>query len=68
MFIGVSPLLRSSSPGATVKSSDGGRTWREADAANRPEADDLESVAGQTAGHRVASDPNALCAAVSVPD
>jgi catechol 2,3-dioxygenase-like lactoylglutathione lyase family enzyme len=33
-----------------VKSSDGGRTWREADGANRPEADDLESVAGQTAG------------------
>jgi hypothetical protein len=33
-----------------VKSSDYGRTWREADPANRPEGDDLESVAGQPAG------------------
>lgn len=33
-----------------VKSSDGGRTWREADGANRPPARDLESVDGRLAG------------------
>lgn len=36
-----------------VKSSDGGRSWAEVDAANRPETDDLESVDGRVVGDTI---------------
>jgi hypothetical protein len=36
-----------------VKSSDGGRTWREVDRANRPKTDDLESVDGRQVGDTI---------------
>lgn len=36
-----------------VKSSDGGRTWREADGANRPRTDDLEAVDGRQIGDTI---------------
>src|SRR5690606_38098969 len=36
-----------------MKSSDGGRSWREVDGANRPETGDLESVDGQQVGSRI---------------
>jgi hypothetical protein len=36
-----------------VKSSDGGRTWREVDGANRPRQGDLESVASQLVGDTI---------------
>ena len=36
-----------------VKSTDGGRTWREVDAANRPPTDDLEAVDARQAGDTI---------------
>lgn len=36
-----------------VKSSDGGRSWREVDAANRPKTDDLEAVDGRQVGDTI---------------
>ncbi|MEX2465757.1 MAG: exo-alpha-sialidase, partial [Gemmatimonadota bacterium] len=36
-----------------VKSSDGGRTWREVDGANRPATGDLESVDGRQVGETI---------------
>ena len=36
-----------------VKSTDGGASWREVDGANRPGADDLESVDSNLAGHTI---------------
>jgi len=36
-----------------VKSTDGGRTWREVDSANRPLTDDLESVDARRIGHTI---------------
>lgn len=36
-----------------VKSSDGGRTWREVDGAHRPATGDLESVEGRQVGHTI---------------
>jgi len=36
-----------------MKSSDGGRSWREVDAANRPQTNDLESVDSRQLGDRI---------------